>query len=165
MFLDVHTAFIASASLGSASTGFYYACTCKQELLLLDSRCQDARVGGAKSEFHGLDPNRPWAKIVSETVHQLHHIVCYPIYPPYPTGVDTLEACEATWLRRCSASHSICTADLVHASGMLLSKLGGDTATISHTPSSGLCVSGGFRHFHVQNVVATIIKDVDGWRS
>ena len=95
---------------------------------LLNSRCQDDRVGGAKSEFHGLEPRPQPAlgQIVFESAHQLHDdmadmadmAVATPIYPPYPNGVETLEAFEATWLRHCSANHLIYIAELVHASGI-----------------------------------------------
>lgn len=95
------------------------------------SRCQDARVGGSKVRMtRGLDP-MPGPEGALFLYLKLHTSCMIwqllpPENPPYPTGVETLEAFEATWPRHCSASHSICIAELVHASGMLLSKLGGE---------------------------------------
>ena len=95
---------------------------------------QDAKMpgwGGCKVRMtHGLDP-MPGPEGALFLYLKLHTSCMIwqllpPENPPYPTGVETLEAFEATWPRHCSASHSICIAELVHASGMLLSKLGGE---------------------------------------
>ena len=87
-----------------------------------------------------------------------------PENPPYPTGVETLEAFEATWPRHCSASHSISIAELAHASGMLLSKLGGEQI-LRHlrAASAYLVASHGLSRSRCN--VLQPYRDADGWRS